>query len=227
MPNHISHWMQGPKSLLDSLRSEDREVDFNNIVPMPECLRDFSPCEGSKSRAAGALGLYREERNEEESAMDYRLRMMGRGGFITCEVERLATEREQSEIVQCIKNYLECGYMSWYEWSCKHWGTKWNAYNADRTSDDIIYFETAWNTPIDMWGALADKNPEADAYILFADEDVGGSNCGLVTISRGYASVQKFKGTERERIEFAAGICRWSVEDVEETLAELEENEDG
>ena len=50
----------------------------------------------------------------------------------------------------------DTGVPSWYDWNCKHWGTKWNACNqreATFTKHDNgqatldLYFETAWGPP--------------------------------------------------------------------------------
>lgn len=50
--------------------------------------------------------------------------------------------------------------MDWYNWRCQHWGTKWNAYDAN--VDDIAYgcielsFDTAWAPPTPIINALRD-----------------------------------------------------------------------
>ena len=48
-----------------------------------------------------------------------------------------------------IDNILEYGDDTWYDWSCRHWGTKWNPSEA-RIFDDEIEFETAWSAPFQL-----------------------------------------------------------------------------
>lgn len=35
---------------------------------------------------------------------------------------------------------------NWYDWSCKHWGTKWGAYEG-QLDDDTYSFSSAWSPP--------------------------------------------------------------------------------
>lgn len=69
------------------------------------------------------------------------------------------------------KNY---GFTSWYDWSCKYWGTKWNSYdnNIDRERRTIT-FSTAWSCPVPIVKALASMFPDIDFTWEYADEDCG------------------------------------------------------
>jgi hypothetical protein len=81
------------------------------------------------------------------------------------------------------------GKNNWYDWSIKHWGTKWNASNtyydeATGTDDESIFnfsFDTAWACPIPIYEALKDLYPSLTFEVEYADEDIG-SNCGTILI---------------------------------------------
>lgn len=73
-------------------------------------------------------------------------------------------------------------WFDWYNWHCKYWGTKWNAYdtyNKIGKSYVIFVFNTAWTTPTRIIEQLAKKYQEYDFELKYADEDYG-SNCGIV-----------------------------------------------
>ena len=66
------------------------------------------------------------------------------------------------------------GANNWYDWSCKHWGTKWDACET-HTQDRTVEFETAWSCPVPVLRELAKQ--VGGILVFFADEDIG-SNCG-------------------------------------------------
>lgn len=55
---------------------------------------------------------------------------------------------------------------NWYDWSVKHWGTKWNSYevrylnrsydNDTEVYDILVKFETAWSPPVPVLQKLAE-----------------------------------------------------------------------
>ena len=76
---------------------------------------------------------------------------------------------------------------NWYEWSLKHWGTKWNACHSKIgkiTSETlIIYFDTAWSLPEPVLEQLAWLFPELRFDILYIEE--GCSFAGHMTFEKG------------------------------------------
>lgn len=67
---------------------------------------------------------------------------------------------------------------AWYDWSIKHWGTKWNAYEIERASDTCARFQTAWSMPEEVIEALAAKFPTETIQVRWADENFG-YNAGI------------------------------------------------
>ena len=66
------------------------------------------------------------------------------------------------------------GDKNWYDWSIRHWGTKWDCRDA-YVCGNRVEFTTAWSFPLGAMVALAKK--VGTIFCIFADEDIG-SNCG-------------------------------------------------
>ena len=64
------------------------------------------------------------------------------------------------------------GKNNWYDWSWDNWGTKWNASDVCWSGDNFVSFSTAWNTPEKVFKALAEKYPDVEFSVSFADEDL-------------------------------------------------------
>ena len=69
------------------------------------------------------------------------------------------------------------GDLNWYDWSCNHWGTKWNACDEISIMNEGTYayveFETAWDAPIPIYEAMKEQFPDLNILAEFADEDIG------------------------------------------------------
>lgn len=77
--------------------------------------------------------------------------------------------------------YNQCGY----EWCIQNWGTKWNAYDQYRLSENVIRFDTAWSAPRKIMDALAARFPDAFFKLEYCDEDDTGSNAGVLLYKDG------------------------------------------
>lgn len=149
MPNHVTTILEAPKVVIDALKSDSREVDFETLVPTPE-------------------GVY-------QGNCDMRHPHPG---------------------------YTDC----WYDWNVSNWGTKWNAYDPNRLSDEVIEFDTAWSHPAPIITALSKKFPETELHLKYADEDTG-YNLGEYWITNGTITqeVELVDGTP-EALDFASWI---------------------
>jgi len=112
-----------------------RFPDFTKIVPMPESLMVTS---GSLGEMAHELlfgtkkpkffPIDTTEQQKRFAAMDL--------------------ERQKEAVDLAIKyqdNLVKYGHTTWYDWSCEHWGTKWNSSSCEKVSDNIYDFTTAWS----------------------------------------------------------------------------------
>ena len=91
---------------------------------------------------------------------------------------------------QAFRNEAMYGAPSWYDWSIKNWGTKWNSYGYDNLNRSDIAenpefsFYTAWSAPHPTIEKLAERYPEVSFEHEWADEDIG-MNCGRKTYEHG------------------------------------------
>jgi hypothetical protein len=123
MPNHITNKLrvkgrrEDVEKLFESIKSEERDIDFEKIIPMPNHIY-----RGNLSR---------------EKELKY--------GKENC----------------------------WYDWSCNNWGTKWNAYDIYKSSEDTILFDTAWAGVPNLMNELSKQHPNVELHYKYADEDTG------------------------------------------------------
>lgn len=153
MPNHVTCKLSAPAEVLDSLSRGDQVVDFNTVVPQPDALFRGDIGDSQTRPATLALG---------GNAVNF--------GAMTLDLFE--------DVLGVMRSIRKTGYVSWYEWNIRFWGTKWNAYRSSR-GDGFVTFETAWSMPGPVLEALAEKFPAALLTMEWADEDFG-SNCGRV-----------------------------------------------
>lgn len=69
------------------------------------------------------------------------------------------------------------------DWYDKHWGTKWNAVDAQITDESYI-FDTAWSAPLPVIKKLSELFPKITFDLTWSDEDAG-QNCGQIIYKNG------------------------------------------
>ena len=65
---------------------------------------------------------------------------------------------------------------SWYGWSVKNWGTKWNNTQDEQVADagsNSIRFTTAWEMPHPVFKELSRQYPDLDFHVSWTGEDIG------------------------------------------------------
>lgn len=196
MPNHVTNILRIGKlngfdlgAVRATFLNDQRKVDFNKIVAMPECLRDFSAHSGVTSRAEMALGLLKEPTRDTGDIQSLTSNMHFSNAMR--DATRPVAEKDVNDVIRAIKNYAECGFITWYEWAIQNWDTKWNAYQQpDEGFEDgatEFEFQTAWSHPYDLITKISEANPAVRFDVQFADEDLG-SNCGTYSIKDGLRS---------------------------------------
>jgi hypothetical protein len=173
MPNHVTNVLKVSgtnytvKRMLEEIGGESNDpdypcvIDFSKIVPMPELLSHIGKGRTTIDGVDYDRWYYDADPN---------------GGYST--VDRPLTRGELIEL----ENYAE---KDWYDWSCVHWGTKWNAYSqsySEQSTERLatvitITFQTAWACPEPVLLKLAEMFDTLKFNLTFADEDTG-SNCG-------------------------------------------------
>lgn len=81
---------------------------------------------------------------------------------------RPKTYADYAELVK--RALFETGSLDWYDWSWRHWGTKWNAHNVD-IRNKSIYWETAWEPSVDVVMEIH-KQTNIPLYYLYTEEQI-------------------------------------------------------
>lgn len=158
--------------VFDFLKSEDCEVDFNNIIPMPAELMDTEA--GSESNTLWEYYQAKEFGDYTEIDKHFAYPWITVAGIETRD-DLLDFFLELKPDIYEHGRYLHeldeiYGYHDWYGWSCDHWGVKYNACDA-RRSGNIIVFETAERGVPRLILMVSEKFPEVTMDYEFADED--------------------------------------------------------
>jgi len=104
---------------------------------------------------------------------------------------------------------IQISKTAWYDWSIKHWGTKWNAYHfsfdASILDKNSMVFLTAWSAPHPVISRLASLYPDISFVHAWADEDIG-QNCGQREYQNGTLQTEYEPESRKAAIEFAADL---------------------
>ncbi len=194
MPNHITNVLRisayehlgAPPDLIDKIldaikgnhgEGETLAIDFERIIPMPPTLKLTSGSVSSNAIAlfsdSDARGMLSWPWVREAGVRDLDgLRQLLREQYLQRPSDGFATLDDFAK--QVIENHEKHGAPTWYEWSVKHWGTKWNAYSitGGRTQsyEAVIHFETAWSPPMPVLDKLAEMFPKAHLRLIWVDE---------------------------------------------------------
>ena len=217
MPNNIqnrlvvkANQVEELKMFLGAIRgfdSEDKFIDFNKIIPMPEEIKNTE----SSSKVDDAIYYYLVNTEQEwliNKILKYSISRMDR--FANFSQEEL---NEMFAIgQQYVNNWKRYGAKDWYDWSRINWGTKWNAYNTDLEYIDecevVIYFQTAWSGVSDIIKELTERYPQLIFEYAYSDEDMG-YNCGNGYGEDGEFSYTMYEDGSDEAMEIYA-LC-WTL----------------
>lgn len=179
-----------------AVENEDRAIDFNKLVPMPESLNitdgtitDFAIAYYVTDR----LTIPFEQTNLRDLisncfSNDWPAQVISN---VRKDVE--VHDAEYSDMLyakgqQYMYNYEHYGCYNWYDWRCQNWGTKWNACEDGwNLENGMLVFQTAWSAPFPIIEAIAGKYPDLKFIHRWADEDIG-NNCGRMWYSNGRGS---------------------------------------
>lgn len=231
MPNYIMNRLNfcGDKTqirkMLETIQYDNLgigSIDFNKIIPMPESL--MIEC---GSRTTKGLKMYRQFIESythgltAENALEAikHIPVESEEKFIAQHPD-IINEKEVWEFGKAAwQNIQQYGVPTWYEWSVRNWGTKWNAVGYEDNSlfgydcEDGIRFETANSAPHAVIDKLAKEYPNIGFFHAWADEDIG-SNCGELTYINGTVVEEYFPDDNIEATEFALGVWEFDDEDA-------------
>lgn len=194
MPNHCTNELTINKSARNLILNKDGVVDFNILLPMPESLNVTSGTITNLAIATYECKVNRNylpimklmiEHNVQCSPEEYMAQIecdynkeKSRGTYEEGYMKRVHSLCSLGKIY--VENEEKYGCHTWYDWCCKNWGTKWNAYDCrvKEVGDNlVIWFTTAWCPPEAWCRELATK---VDSFNLNWDEEGGyyGNICG-------------------------------------------------
>ena len=76
-------------------------------------------------------------------------------------------------IEECKEKY---GAKDWYDWRNLHWGTKWDACDAEYDEEEnTVRFDTAWAPPDQIFAKMQEDFPNAK-FEIYAEEETGWFN---------------------------------------------------
>ncbi len=209
---HLSGDQKQIDELLKSVRGEESVMDFNKIIPMPESLHIESG-----SRTDTGLKAYK------DFVYVYTFAGTEKKDLLNIPKEKeevfLKTRpdirRDEWELGRsAFQNEQKYGATTWYEWSMRSWGTKWNAFKAEITEDNTIEFQTAWSRVMPVVQRLAEDFPDISFDYRWADEDLG-VNVGMAEFENGEVVSDKFFNAQsKEAFELSAEL--WGLDLAEE-----------
>lgn len=154
MPNHVTNVITAPKEVIEKIvtvKDGRQVVDFELIVPTPPDVSQDAEPYHVKVAAELALGVGRPHFNDKTPST--------------------FSNEDFSLFIKYLQAWKKYGCFNWYDWNCKYWGTKWNAYQTTINPDGVI-FDTAWSAPHPVIEALAEQT-NAEFLHEWADEDTG------------------------------------------------------
>ncbi|MEE0993085.1 MAG: hypothetical protein UH542_08915 [Bacteroidales bacterium] len=233
MPNHVINLLSFDgneseiKKMLTAIRpdktdDESPNIDFNKIIPMPEELNIESSTSLDKGLEAYAefISNYLNLGRWKRTCLDCSLQTL-ESAF--CESKGIS-EKEWELGKKALINLVKYGAQDWYDWSCEHWGTKWNAYNskylgACSSEGSDIVFLTAWAEPEPVILELSKQYPDIVITHSFANEDIG-AGCGQRVYSKGAFVYEQIPEGE-EAIDFACNLWGYDATEYKEEVGLL------
>jgi hypothetical protein len=164
MPNWCENFLevQGSakevKKFKDSVKTKESVFSFGGILTVPAELEDLTYPTKIVSKAEHLKSIEEREKALKKKDLNF--------------YPEISITKEMNE--DLIKKY---GASNWYEWTIKHWGTKWDASDPEielEGKQTIGYrFETAWSPPIEWLQHAQTKFPKLNFRLEYREPGMG------------------------------------------------------
>jgi hypothetical protein len=138
--------------------SGETPFDFDRVIPMPSELLETTADFGT---------AYEVYYGDAERILERPwVKKIGIGTVEQLQEHFDADPKHRATAEQYKANTEKYGVPTWYEWRCAHWGTKWNACDAEVTDNGDgslnVRFDTAWSFPFPIFEKLVPDFPTLD-----------------------------------------------------------------
>lgn len=182
MPNHVKNIIKvKDKEVLYGFENENREIDFNVLIPSPKIFDEFDYSFVDFTNI-DKLDNFIKTLNPPKLDKETLLPLVEK--FLEIEFENKKNPYKTEMVVIQLLSFYECGFANPCEWAYKHWDTKWNAYEIEKVSPTELQFQTAWSHPFPIIRELSKRFLNDEIEVIYASEDYG-RHCGSYTIKNG------------------------------------------
>lgn len=195
MANWVLSKINASNEVINALKNDKGEIDFNTVLPRPAIFKEFGEFIPVILRSdLENLVKHLNAKDKENGLEPLSERLANTPADKLAEVEkqvRESIEREAAIIDKidakdlALQAYckLTTGSSDPLDWSTEHWGTKWNA-SEIIIDDKYLEMQTPWNFPFPVICELSKKFPDETISVDYADEDLG-YNCGSFAVKNG------------------------------------------
>jgi hypothetical protein len=184
MPNHVTTRCvvtgadENIKQFRDKaflIKEKIMTFDFNAFIPMPQALAET---ESGTTAAEGSILLSLSHGRAPPQSQHHH-GPAPKLNYATVGRMREILDMKHQPVAELAKAWLEenpeyriegekrlralaeTGFADWYDWSCRHWNTKWNAYGLHIVSESPLEFtfDTAWDFPLPVFRKIAQEFP--------------------------------------------------------------------
>lgn len=195
MANWVLAKINASNEVINALKNNKGEIDFNTVLPRPDIFKEFGEFIPVILRSdLENLIKYLNAKDKENGLAPLNERLANTPADKLAEVEKQARENIEREAAiidkidakdLALQAYckLTTGSSDPLDWSTEHWGTKWNASEVI-IDDKYLEMQTPWGFPFPVIYELSKKFPDETISVEYADEDLG-YNCGSFAVKNG------------------------------------------
>lgn len=178
------------EELINFLKSDRSDFDFNKIIPFPEELNGIGS--GMTTINGVRTDFWKDEYFEDLSEQETKVLRANIKSNQECSPDmygaksstriRISTLLEESYKLELISKY---GSWNWYDWNNKNIGTKSSNPSVDyNVENDEYTFETAWSPPTPLIERLSSLFPDIEFIVKWNEEQGFGEEYSIQDMNK-------------------------------------------